>query len=126
MTWGRILLWVVLGVSLLANAVVLGLALRFGAFSEDAGWRSGWGTLPAEARGYFRSELAENRSELRTMVSSLREARSEVFAAAAARPYDRAAVEAAQAKVRALTSALQIKGQEMLLDAFDKAAAVGP
>lgn len=126
MTWGRVLLWAVLGASLMANAVVLGLVLRFGAFSEEAGLRNTWADVPAETRRFFRAELAENRGALRTLLADLRRARSEMFAAAVARPYDRAAVEAAQAKVRAASAALQIKGQQMLLDAFDRAAGASP
>jgi uncharacterized membrane protein len=122
MTLGRVLLWVVLGASLMANAVVLGLYLRFGSFNEEAGLRSGWATLPAETRGFLRDEFAQNRGELRSLLSDLRAARSEMFAAAAARPYDRAAVEAAQAKVRAATTALQIAGQDLMLKAFDRTA----
>ena len=45
-----------------------------------------------------------------------------MFATAEARPYDRAAVEAAMERVRAATSALQAEGQKVLLRAFDKAA----
>jgi uncharacterized membrane protein len=123
MTWGRVLLWLVLGVSLLANAVVLGLVLRFGAFSDgSAGPRSFWSSLASETRAEIRAELTENRAELRGLLADLRAARSEMLAAAAARPYDRAAVIAAQVKVRAATDALQVRTQALMLEAFDRTA----
>jgi hypothetical protein len=123
MTWGRVLLWLVLGVSLLANAVVLGLVLRFAAFSDGTGGlRSFWSSIPAETRADIRAGLAANRAELRGLLADLGAARAEMLTAAAARPYDRDAVLAAQAKVRAATDALQVRTQALMLDAFDRAA----
>jgi hypothetical protein len=119
MTFGRVILWLVLGASLLANAVVLGLWLRF---RDAGGLRLGWSDLPAETRGAIRAELAGNRGALAALVSDLREARAEMFEAASARPYDRAAVVAAQARVRAATDALQAASQALMLNAFDRAA----
>ncbi|MCU0826982.1 MAG: periplasmic heavy metal sensor [Tabrizicola sp.] len=132
MTWGRVLLWVVLGASLLANAVMLGLVLRFGGmgglagFGEGAmGERSVWAEVPPETRAAFREGIAENRRELLRLVRELRAARAEMLAAAAARPYDRNAVIAAQEKARAATAELQLKTQALMLRALDRAAGVG-
>jgi uncharacterized membrane protein len=127
MTWGRILLWVVLGASLLANAVVLGLILRFGAFSDGtAGQRSAWTSIPAEVRAEVRAELVANRQELRLLVSDLRQARAAMLEAATARPFDRAKVEAEQARVRSATEALQLRSQDVMLNAFEKASKTTP
>jgi uncharacterized membrane protein len=127
MTWGRVLLWAVLGISLLANAVVLGLVLRLGAFRDDgAGLRSVWSGVPAETRADFRAGIAANRAELRRLLGDLRQARTEMLAAAAARPYDREAVVIAQGKVRAATEALQVRTQALMLETFDRAAGAAP
>jgi hypothetical protein len=113
----------VLCASLLANAVVLGLALRFGVFSDGATslW-SVWSGVPAEMRADFRARVAGNRDVLRKLVNDLRAARVEMLTAAQARPYDRETVIAAQAKVRAATEALQVLTQTLMLEAFDRAA----
>ncbi|MGL4235647.1 hypothetical protein [Tabrizicola sp.] len=121
--WRRALFWTILCLSLLANAVVLGLLLRLGNLRDVAnGGSEGWTGVPAEARSLFRAELAENRAELLGLLTELGRARAEMFTAAAALPYDRAAVEAAQAKVRAASTALQARSQLLMLDAFDEAA----
>jgi uncharacterized membrane protein len=121
--WRRIFFWTILCLSLLANAIVLGLLLRLGNLRDLAnGGSDGWIGVPAEARSLFRAELAENRPELLELVAELGRARAEMFTAAAARPFDRAAVEAAQAKVRVASTALQARSQLLMLDAFDKAA----
>jgi uncharacterized membrane protein len=120
MTLGRVILWLVLGASLMANAVVLGLWLRF---RDVGGMQTGWSDLPAETRGHFRAELAANRGELAGLLAELRAARSAMFAAAEARPYDRTAVVAAQTRVREATTALQTASQALMLNALDRAAA---
>lgn len=126
MTWGRVLLWLVLGLSLFANAVVLGLALRFGLLDDGAsGLRSAWGAIPAETRADFRAGLAANRAEIRGLVADLRAARAAMLEAAAARPYDRTAVMAAQARLRVATEALQVTTHRLMLEAFDRAAGEG-
>jgi uncharacterized membrane protein len=128
MTGGwRILFWLVLGASLMANAVALGLLLRLGALRDSAmGEGARWSDLPAETRSAFRAELSENRGELAGLVAEVGKARSAMFTAATARPYDRAAVETAQARVREASAALQQKAQALMLEAFDKAAEPDP
>ncbi len=124
---GRILIWVLLCASLLANAVVLGLVLRLGSLRDLAnGGGNGWAELPPGARSLFMSELRGNRAEMRALVADLGRARAAMFAAAAARPYDRAAVEAAQARVRAASAALQAEAQLLMIKAFDETAADAP
>jgi uncharacterized membrane protein len=123
MTWGRVLLWLVLGASLFANAVVLGLYLRAGPMADrDGALRSAWADLPVEMRGDLRAALRDNRGELRQLVADLRAARAEVMAAVRARPHDRDAVVAAQAKVRVATDALVVSAQLLMLEAFDRSA----
>lgn len=119
----RVMFWVVVAASLLANAAVLGLFLRFNDLRGVMNGRGGgFADLPPEIRQEFREVLRENRHTLRGPLRELGQARRAMFEAAAARPYDRAAVEAAMAQVRAASAALQVAGQEVLLMTFDKAA----
>lgn len=117
----RVLFWIVVGASLLANAVVLGLWLRTGELREEIGGAA-FRDLPRAARLEARRAMVENRAALRAALKDAGDARRAMYAAAEARPYDRAAVEAAMERVRAATSALQAEGQKALLQAFDKAA----
>ncbi len=119
----RILFWVVVAVSLLANALVLGVFLRAGEMRGIInGGGGGFANLPAEIKQEFRDVLRENRGTLQGPLRDLGQARRAMFDAAAARPYDRAAVEAAMERVRVASAALQVAGQTLLLMAFDKAA----
>jgi uncharacterized membrane protein len=119
----RVVFWIIVCGSLLANAVVLGFAWRASELREIAnGGTGGFADLPQDIRAEFRDILRQNRDELLAPLAELGKARREMFAAAAARPYDRAAVEAAMARVRIASTALQMKGQELLLQAFDQAA----
>jgi uncharacterized membrane protein len=119
----RVLFWILVCASLLANAVVLGVVWRAGELREIAnGGTRGFSDLPQPIRAEFRTLLRENREGLMAPLAELGEARRAMFEAAAARPYDRATVEAAMARVRAASTALQLKGQELLLRAFDEAA----
>jgi uncharacterized membrane protein len=120
----RVLFWMVFGASLLANAIVLGLVLRFGDMRGGGGGgdAAGFSRMPPEIRQEFRSVLRENRRTLVVPMRELGAARRAMFDAALARPYDRAAVEAAMARVREASAAVQVAGQELLLMTFDKAA----
>lgn len=117
----RVLFWLVVGASLLANAVVLGLWLRTSALRDEIGGTA-FRDLPRAARIEARRAMVENRTALRAALEDVGDARRAMFAAAGARPYDRAAVEAAMDRVRAATATLQMEGQKVLLQAFDKAA----
>jgi Spy/CpxP family protein refolding chaperone len=124
MKLARVLFWIVVCASLLANAVVLGMAWRAGELRQIAnGGTAGFADLPAPIRAEFRDVLKENRAALTAPLADLGEARRDMFDAAAARPYDRAAVEAAMERVRTASTALQAEGQRLLLQAFDNAAA---
>lgn len=122
----RFFFWALLAGSLLANAVALGLFLRLGGMREAfAGGGGGFQALPAGIRSEFRGGLRERRAELLALLSDLGAARQEMFAAGAARPYDRARVEAAMARVREASAKLQAAGQDLLLQSFDRAAGEG-
>jgi uncharacterized membrane protein len=117
----RVLFWLVIGASLLINAVVLGLWLRGSALRDEIGGTA-FRDLPRAVRVEARRAIVENRAALRAALLEVGEARRAMFAAAEARPYDSAAVAAAMERVRDATSALQEEGQKVLLRAFDKAA----
>ncbi len=117
----RVLFWIVVGASLLANAVALGLWLRAGTLRDEVG-STAFRELPRAVRVEARRALVENRDALRAALRAVGEARRAMFATAEARPYDREAVEAAMARVREATATLQAEGQKALLRAFDKAA----
>lgn len=118
----RVLFWLVVGLSLLANAVVLGLWFRLAPVREAfMGGGSGFRDLPADVRAAYRTVLAEDREALLAHVATLGEARAAMFRAAAARPADRAALEAAMARVREASSALQTTAQGVLVKALDRA-----
>jgi uncharacterized membrane protein len=124
----RVLFWLVVAASLLANAVVLGIFLRFGELRNIAnGGGGGFANLPPPIKQEFNAVLRENRESYRAPLRALGAARRAMFAAAAARPYDRTAVQAAMERVRTASADMQIAGQALLLQAFDNAAAAaGP
>jgi Spy/CpxP family protein refolding chaperone len=119
----RVLFWIGVAASLLLNAVVLGLYLRTADMRGVVnGGGLGFGDLPRGIRQEFFAVLREDRASLRGPLRDLGQARRAMFEAARARPYDRAAVEAAMVKVRTASAALQLAGQDLLLKAFDRAA----
>lgn len=125
--FGQILLWTIFAASLLANAVVLGMALRLGSLRDLAnGGVDVWADLPDGTRKAFVAELRANRRSLAVLVTDLGQARAAAFRAAATRPYDHGAVEAALAKVRAASAALQTEVQMLLLRTFDDVATQAP
>jgi uncharacterized membrane protein len=115
----RIAFWVLVAVSLLGNAVAIGLMSRAQDLrTEINGGGMGFAGLPDEVRTEFRNLFRENRRDFAPLVTELGDARRAMFAAGAAQPFDPAATEAAMARVRAASAALQAKGQELLMQAF--------
>jgi uncharacterized membrane protein len=109
--------------SLLANAVVLGLFLRMGDLRDTLnGGGTGFSGLPRAVRSEVRRALADERAALAAPLARLGAARRGMIEAAAARPYDGAAVEARMAEVRAASAALQAQLQTIMLGAFARAA----
>jgi uncharacterized membrane protein len=116
----RILLGLLLGASLLANAAVIGVVLRDG--DMRGGRPGGMPDLPPELRSEYRAVLKENRDSLANPVRALRDARHAMMEAALARPYDRPTVITAMDRVRDASIAVQDEGQRLLLMVFDRAA----
>jgi uncharacterized membrane protein len=115
----RLLFWLVVAASLLMNAVVLGLYLRFGNLRGD----SGFGGLPDGMRDELRAALRDHRRDLIRPLAELKSARRAMVEAVAARPFDRATVEAAMTRVREASLSLQQSAQTIMLDAVAEAAA---
>jgi uncharacterized membrane protein len=121
-----IFLAVLLVISLAANLLVLGFAAaRYGQFRQgDVLERIialGVRGFPAEIRREITASLARERPELRAALDDVQEARRHMFEVMKAEPFDRAALDAAFADVRAKTEALQERGQDLLGDAVEQA-----
>lgn len=126
------LLAAVLIVSLAANFLVLGFAAaRFAGvgpfgFGDEVGAIErivalGARAFPRELRREIAGQLGRHREELRAALEEVREARRRMFAVMAAEPFDRAALDAAFAEVRAATDRLQLLGQDLVGDVVEKA-----
>ncbi|MFC5736735.1 hypothetical protein [Sinirhodobacter huangdaonensis] len=99
---GRIVLIAVLAVSLLGNALAAGAVLRFRALqTELLGPAAEQALFPRAVRRDLRAALRENAETLRPALHRLAEDRAAVVAAGAARPFDRAALDAAMVAMRA-------------------------
>lgn len=99
---GRIVLIAVLAVSLLGNALAAGAVLRFRALqTELLGPAAEQARFPRAVRRDLRAALRENAETLRPALHRLAEDRAAVVAAGAARPFDRAALDAAMVAMRA-------------------------
>jgi hypothetical protein len=116
--------------TILTGALVLSLAVNIFAVAFLAGqWSQREarfdmaGLMPASdaMRQDIRAELAGNRAEIAAAVRRLQRARR-VVQDAATGTFDRAAVEAAMAEMRAATEELQAIGQAAVLSALEQAA----
>ena len=108
----RIALRVLLALSLLLNAIFLGLALRLNALGAELGL-TGQDLTRAE-RVEFRA-AAETDPDIQAALADLRSAREAMFAQLDVTPPDPAAIEAAMAEVREATTRLQTASQAILL-----------
>jgi uncharacterized membrane protein len=126
MNWRRVLsvgLRVVFVLSLLMNAAAIGVWMRVHSLRDTLnGGSSGLAGLPREVRSELRGAMRSHRGEFVSALDRLGAARKAMFAAANARPYDAAKVEAAMADVRVATTALQEEGQKLLAEALASAA----
>ncbi|MDX8349494.1 hypothetical protein SLH49_16040 [Cognatiyoonia sp. IB215446] len=115
----RIALRVVLVLSLLANAVVIGVILRAVELRDRAGLQDT--RFPPELGRAF-MEVIEDEDEIWTQLAQLGDARRAMMAAAEARPLDREALIDAMAEVRRQSAALQVEGQRIMLEVIEDAA----
>ena len=113
--------------SLLANAVVLGLFLRLGEMRDVLnGGGEGMSGLPRATRAEVRRALADERADLVAPLARLGAARRAMFDAADARPFDATEVARRMEEVRAASAALQVALHGIMLDAFARAAGAPP
>lgn len=115
----RIALRVVLVLSLLANAAVIGVILRAVELRDRAGLQDT--RFPSELGRAF-MEVIEDEEDIWTQLAQLGDARRAMMAAAEARPLDREALVAAMAEVRRQSAALQVEGQRIMLEVIEDAA----
>ena len=110
-----------LAVSLLLNAIALGVLLRFGSVIEELGFRDT--SFPREVREAFRDEFKSPAGDpVRAALKDVAEGRRALIALGTQEPFDEAAVQAAMAKARANSTVLIEAGQAVLLEAMRKAA----
>lgn len=120
---GRVLFWIVVAASLLANAVVLGLFLALADVRQALnGGSAGFRDLPPDIRVALRQSVTAERGALQGQLRALGSARRAMVQAAAARPYDPAALEAAMAEVRRASAELQTAAHAVLARAAAQAA----
>ncbi|WP_138465659.1 periplasmic heavy metal sensor [Poseidonocella sp. HB161398] len=123
---GRLGLLLLLAVSLTANAVTLGAALRVRQLKTELLGDAGSAAFyPPEVRRALRRAMEENRDEILPALHAVAAARAEVVAAGTAEPFDRAATEAAMAAFRASIDALLVTSQAAALDALEEQAPGG-
>lgn len=121
-----LILWAVLALSLLLNAVAIGVAWRLNDLRASFnGETEGFRAFSQDVASGVLLSMSDRKEEFRAGLDQLGQARRRMFEAAAARPYDRAAVEQAMADVRAATAELQTRAQNVMLDEFDALAAKG-
>lgn len=78
-------------------------------------------TFPSEIRDQIERAAAAQRDAMHARFDAVQEARDRMFAAMRADPFDPAALAAANADLRAATTALQEAGQEIILKAISDA-----
>lgn len=126
MTGGRILrvLFVVVAcISLLVNAVFIGIGVRL----ADRGILGNGNArilagMPAETRRTYVDALRSNKPELRRLADELKERRREMLTIAAKTPVDAAALASAMQQVRTATTRLQSASHEALLGSLNTAS----
>lgn len=124
MTWGRAFRigFIVLAcLSLLMNAVVIGIGVRL----ADRGLLGGGvgqvlAEMPRDTRRAFARDLKAEQPRLRSMLHELRAHRKRMLELAAARPGDPQALAEAMADVRAATTRLQAAAHEIMLETVER------
>jgi uncharacterized membrane protein len=122
--WVRPLIWLSVALNLLFLGLLLGAAWRFsmgapgGPRLGGAGQMLGFvSSLPKERRDAVLRDANFRRGELRELRRTAREAARERFQALTTEPFDRARVEAAQARLNAAEARLREVTTNLLLSA---------
>lgn len=119
MTWGRIFrigFVVVACISLLVNAVILGIGINLskrGWFDRDAG--QAFMAIPRETRRAYLDDLRAERPDLNRLRDDLRAKRKAMLEVAATEPVDPEALGAALEEVRAATTRLQAAAHNVMI-----------
>jgi Heavy-metal resistance len=77
--------------------------------------------FPSELQGPIVASAHARGDEMKAKIEAVKQARQKIFDAMRADPFDRAALEAAYAELRASTTDLQQVGQQLTLDALANA-----
>lgn len=120
MTWGRILriaFVVIACVSLLVNAVIIGLGVRLSERGFNGQFTRGVISMPREIRRTYADGLRANRPELKRLRRDMRMKRRAMLDLASAQPVDRAALAAAMRDLRDATTRLQEASHRAMLSA---------
>ncbi|QDC09281.1 periplasmic heavy metal sensor [Oceanicola sp. D3] len=122
--WGRMALIAVLALSLFGNAVTLGAVMKIRA-NRQALTGPGVETVrfPRPLRRTLNAALRDNAAQLRPALQRLAAARRAMVEKGTARPFDRAATEAAIQAFRAEAAAVMTELQPILLDTLEREAA---
>jgi uncharacterized membrane protein len=122
-SWGRIALIAVLLLSLVGNALAVGALIRFREVrAELLGDQSEFTRLPPEVRQELGDALRTNARSLRPLLRDVLRARIAMTEAAMARPYNRAATEAAMEDFRRDLDLLLVEVQIVFLDRLGEIA----
>jgi hypothetical protein len=121
---GRILLLSVLLLSLLLNAVAAGAALRAYRLRQDIlGPETAAALFPRDYRREIGRAIAASDGAVKTAIRATVSARARVVQTGTARPFDRAATEAAMAELRRSADTALTLAQSVVLDALTAKAA---
>ncbi|WP_460272196.1 hypothetical protein [Celeribacter sp. ULVN23_4] len=125
-SWGRIALVVVLGLSLLGNAVTFGVIWRFqqvrvSVMGDEGPDAARVPTFPSEIRKALRESFKED-EELQASLRDAIKARRDVVAVSTGEAFDKAATEAAMAEFRTQFIAAFDEMQSMVLGVLEEQA----
>lgn len=126
MTWGRIFrigFVVVACVSLLVNAVIIGIGVNLskrGWFDRDAG--QAFMAIPQETRRTYLDDLRAERPNLNRLRDDLRAKRKAMLEVAATEPVDPEALAAALQEIRTATTRLQAAAHAVMVRTAEERA----
>lgn len=121
--WGRIALIALLALSLLGNAVTVGAVMKLRANRTAlAGPEAEYTRFPRDLRRSINTALRDNAAQIRPALQRLAAARKEMVETGTARPFDRAASEAAIAAFRTEAAAVMAEIQPILLGTLEAEA----
>lgn len=121
--WGRIALIAALALSLFGNAMTVGAVMKLRANRAAlAGPEAEFTRFPRPLRRAINSAMRDNAAQIRPALARLQAARKAMVETGTARPFDRAASEAAIEAFRTEAAAAMAVLQPILLDTLEREA----